>query len=487
MNPSILTRRDALKRLSAAAGLTGASSLWPRSAEAADNTAAPLTPRRAKKIIVAGGGIGGLCAAYELMKLGHEVTVLEASGRAGGHVRTIHDPLPDGLYADLGAEQCTKPGYERYRQYAHEFGLELLPYPRRDGEDRYLDGKLFSEEMLADRKVLSGLGFNDREAEYLSRHEWHDLPLLFFGPYLDSFKDEYQPFGVGLDDLDNISVTDLLRREHASDAALRYVGGKETSALYSLWHAAILKHRGVPMYPKELFRIKGGNQRMTDAFSARLGARLRLGCPITKIVRGDSAVTLHFQEFGEDKRMEADYLVNAIPLPVLKRIPVEPAWPEAKAWVIENVAYNMQTRVVFVARTPFWKSDGLKPHLSIGLNHLYHVWEMADEVPGDRSILIGSAAPGTTERQALDAYRSRYPGKSVEIEHTIAHQWFMDRWAPVCERESFRVGQLAKFIPNIMEPAGRIHFVGAYADNLNWGMEAATRSANRVAKTIHAL
>jgi monoamine oxidase len=26
--------------------------------------------------------------------------------------------------------------------------------------------------------------------------------------------------------------------------------------------------------------------------------------------------------------------------------------------------------------------------------------------------------------------------------------------------------------------------VGAYADNLNWGMEAATRSANRVAKAI---
>ena len=49
--------------------------------------------------------------------------------------------------------------------------------------------------------------------------------MLFFNPYLDAFKDEYQPFGVGLDDLDNISVTDLLRREHASDAAMRFAGG----------------------------------------------------------------------------------------------------------------------------------------------------------------------------------------------------------------------------------------------------------------------
>ena len=30
------------------------------------------------------------------MKLGHDVTVLEAAGRSGGHVRTIHDPLPMG-------------------------------------------------------------------------------------------------------------------------------------------------------------------------------------------------------------------------------------------------------------------------------------------------------------------------------------------------------------------------------------------------------
>jgi monoamine oxidase len=241
----------------------------------------------------------------------------------------------------------------------------------------------------------------------------------------------------------------------------------------------------VHTYPKELYRIKGGNQRMTDAFAARLGARVRLGCPVTKIVHGPAGVTVHFQEFGEDKTLEGAYLVNAIPLPVMKRIPAEPEWPEAKRWVMDNVAYDMQTRVVFVARTRFWEKDGLKPHMDFGHPHLYHVWEMASEVPGERAILIGSASPGTTEKQALAAYRSRYPGRApIEIEHTIAHQWFMDRWAPVCEREGFRVGQLAKFWPQIMQPHGRVHFVGAYADNLNWGMEAATRSANRVAAAI---
>jgi hypothetical protein len=38
------------------------------------------------------------------MDRGHDMTVLEASGCSGGDVETIHDPLPDGHCADVGAE-----------------------------------------------------------------------------------------------------------------------------------------------------------------------------------------------------------------------------------------------------------------------------------------------------------------------------------------------------------------------------------------------
>jgi len=53
-----------------------------------------------------------------------------------------------------------------------------------------------------------------------------------------------------------------------------------------------------------------------------------------------------------------------------------------------------------------------------------------------------------------------------------------------CEPVSYGPGQLRRFWPCVIEPEGRIHFVGAYADNLNWGMEAATRSAHRAAAAI---
>lgn len=63
-----------------------------------------------KKVIVGGAGISWFCCAYELMKKGHEVIVLEASGRYGGAVLSVHD----GLSADFGEENFTKPGYENY-------------------------------------------------------------------------------------------------------------------------------------------------------------------------------------------------------------------------------------------------------------------------------------------------------------------------------------------------------------------------------------
>ena len=80
-----LSRREALKL---AAGLP-----W-------------LAPgRTTRKVVVAGAGISGLSCAYELTKRGHEVTLLEALGRTGGHILTVRDSLADGLYADVGAEQ----------------------------------------------------------------------------------------------------------------------------------------------------------------------------------------------------------------------------------------------------------------------------------------------------------------------------------------------------------------------------------------------
>jgi len=159
-----------------------------------------------KKIIVAGAGISGLCCAYELMKSGHEVTVLEASGRHGGHVYTGRDGFSDGLYADYGADHITRPGYERFFEYSSEFNLTVLPY--RQGNDglSMIKGRFYSELQLREPSTLRSFGFNEKEIQLLSEKPWWSLEPFYLQSYISKIVDPLQPFGVGIDELDNISI-----------------------------------------------------------------------------------------------------------------------------------------------------------------------------------------------------------------------------------------------------------------------------------------
>ena len=84
-----------------------------------------------RKVLVLGAGMAGLVAAYELSKLGHDVTILEARMRPGGRVYTFREPFADGLYAEAGAARIPE-NHEITLKYVKEFELQLEPfYPSR--------------------------------------------------------------------------------------------------------------------------------------------------------------------------------------------------------------------------------------------------------------------------------------------------------------------------------------------------------------------
>ena len=81
----------------------------------------------AKKVLILGAGMAGLVAGYELSKLGHDVTLLEARTRPGGRVHTLREPFSDGLYAEAGAARI--PGnHDLTLKYVKEFSLPLEPF-----------------------------------------------------------------------------------------------------------------------------------------------------------------------------------------------------------------------------------------------------------------------------------------------------------------------------------------------------------------------
>ena len=456
------------------------------------------TPARKKRVVVVGGGIGGLSCAYELMERGHDVTLLEGSRRTGGHVKTIHDPLPDGLYADVGAEHFTNPGYDEYRRYVEKFDLPFLPWARRQHMYRHIDGKWFTEEQLADKAVLTEFGFNAREIDYIRAHSWPELRMLYLEPYIAKFKDEYQPFGIGLDELDHMLLGDVLADAGMSEAAARRIGASRSkpgekptsgvSALFEIWQSAIPKMRGLPVFKKEVFHLKGGNQRLPDTFAEKLGERVQRNSEVTAIEHDDHSVTVHFKQADKEHTLTADHLALCVSPVMQARIKITPGWPEAKAFALENTPMGMQSRVLLVTRDAFWKDDVPSINLETGDAKMGLVYETAADVPGPRRVLMGSGQPVQTPEETIAAFRKFYPGKKEPaIEQCIVHQWWKEEpLAFGCERHAFPLGKLAKIWPHLIEPVGRIHFVGAAYDNLPWGQDAATRSANRVAKQIHA-
>jgi monoamine oxidase len=170
----------------------------------------------------------------------------------------------------------------------------------------------------------------------------------------------------------------------------------------------------------------------------------------------------------------------------LRRIPVTPPWPDSKAYAINHVAYDMYSRVVFQSRSAFWERDRISPNWEGADPNLSEMWRMAEEVDTPRAVLVATAVNSAAADDSLAALRKIYWGKSEDIEQAVIQTWANEPWSMACETVTYRPGDLRKMWPAIMEPVGRVHFAGAYTDNLNWGQEAATRSANRVADAIDA-
>ncbi|HEY0427618.1 MAG TPA: FAD-dependent oxidoreductase [Pyrinomonadaceae bacterium] len=84
-----------------------------------------------KKILIVGAGLSGLVAAYELNKLGHDVSVFEAQSHGGGRVLTFRG-FDKNLYADAGAARIFHT-HDLTHRYVKEFNLSLLPFYPKDG------------------------------------------------------------------------------------------------------------------------------------------------------------------------------------------------------------------------------------------------------------------------------------------------------------------------------------------------------------------
>ena len=132
----------------------------------------------AKKIIVIGAGMSGLVAAYELVRVGHDVTILKARDRIGGRVLTIRSPFSNNHFAEGGAARI-KPSHNLTLGYANHFNLNLDPFYATSGD--YVNMSNGNREIISNNTYLNTSYGSILRNEYLKIRGGSDLlPHSFY-------------------------------------------------------------------------------------------------------------------------------------------------------------------------------------------------------------------------------------------------------------------------------------------------------------------
>ncbi|MEO8093068.1 MAG: FAD-dependent oxidoreductase [bacterium] len=439
--------------------------------------------RAAPRVVVVGAGLAGLTAADELERAGATVTVLEARDRVGGRVRTIRAPFAGGQHAEAGGEYGDFI-HSELRRYCRRFGIGL--------EDTTRGWGGLAELVHRKGEVVRYGAFYDRRVR-------RDVNAFYARTYrLARNLDPRDPAATapGLDDDDVGGLLDSIRPSARGrfllEGWIRDDYAVEPEALSLLYFAAAEKlYKPVSDARTEVFRLRGGNDRLPGALAARL-REVRLAAPVSAVSHGPAGVAV---DVGGEQ-LDADFCVLAAPLPALRNILFSPALPEPLAQAVAELAYGPVTKTLVQYDSRRWRRQGRSGDVYSDLP-LGSTWEASDQQDGRRGILLSYAAGACSGHfEPLDvaaraAYVSEtvngvFPGLEDEAGAAASVAWAQEpfsggAWAAPAP------GQVVPLWPALREPTGRLHLAGEHTAGLYAGyMEGAIRSGKRTARRIAA-
>ncbi|HXG24453.1 MAG TPA: FAD-dependent oxidoreductase, partial [Chthonomonadales bacterium] len=266
---------------------------------------------RPQSVIIIGAGLAGLVAAYELMRVGHTVILLEARLRPGGRVHTLREPFSDGLYAEAGA-LFIPDHHELTLRYVRLFNLTLDRIPER-GAARwyYLRGKRFRTRLSRNLPLD------------LTLEEQRMGPAGLWRHYIDSVLPEIgDPTLPGwppksLQKYDDMSFAEFLRTRGASADAVALLRvsyldlwGDGIEAISAL---GLLRDLALRRGERRTYAIRGGNDLLPQAFAERMKEQIHYGAVVTRVEQNADGVRVFYRQADKQRVITADRAICAIP------------------------------------------------------------------------------------------------------------------------------------------------------------------------------
>ncbi len=444
---------------------------------------------------MAGGGLAGLSAAFELSQAGHDVTILEAQLRPGGRVLTLREPFSDGLYAEAGAARLHET-HNFTLKYTQFFNLPIVPFE---------PSQLASVHVFRGKRIATKPGQSLDLSEYPASitdgltPEERKLRLDgMWGKYVDSVtKQMTDPAGpdwlpAAFRKYDGMNFREYLLDRGASPAATVALWGEEgTSEEFSaLW---MLRIMALDQNAHKTHKIRGGTDLLPKAFAARLAEKILYGTRVVRLDQDDRGVRVVFLQAGTPQTLAGDYLICAIPFSILRDIDVSPPFSPEKRRTIEQLSYASAARVFLQCRKRYWRDEGFR---GFGwADPLGEVWDPTFDQPGERGILV-SFQRGKQSRQIAEMRESErvrftleemnkvFPGIYSYFEGGTSKCWEEDPWVRGAWTY-FRPGQMLSQLPHIARAEGRVLFAGEHSSAWNGWMQGALESGNRAAREVN--
>ncbi|SMD24626.1 flavin monoamine oxidase family protein [Kibdelosporangium aridum] len=435
-----------------------------------------------KRVVVLGAGLAGLASAYNLMKHGYDVTVLEAQDRPGGRVQTARSGFLNGGHAELGAVRVFD-SHSYTQKYIREFNLAVKPYDT--GITAYLmQGKRFLPPPAGTPWPLDGL----------SPSEQPD-PRALFGFYLgqgiQKMGDPRTPGWPGSvpssAEVEKYTAAEFLRSLGASETWISWLFATEGNA--GRWNAAAAL-AAESMASGNVGSIEGGNDRLPYAFAAALGGRLKYRTEVVRIAQDSTGVTVGYREAGRRHELRPDRVICALPFIPLRR--VDAVFSQSKMDAIGKLEYMPAARTYFQTRTRFWSAEGLGGLNLVASDTAFgRIWNTSSQQRDQRmgmlhSYMMDEQAVRYAERGGFEVRRlaeRALPGLRGQLVSTVDKVWQWDRWAGG-GWALVPPGTLAWMLPVMRQVEGRVHFAGEHTSVWPGWMNGALESAERVVQEV---